>query len=160
MATLRLVSSLVTLALGLGACFAPPTQSQRVTDAARELNVAARFGRMDLAAGHASRAARKHFLERRAQWGNRIRVVDVALASLAMGEGNETAHVHVDIAWVRIDEGSLRSTRVAQLWRERDGVWQLTREKRAAGDIGLFGEAVKISRSVSPDVHFASKTIR
>jgi hypothetical protein len=46
------------------------------------------------------------------------------------------------------------------VWRDNDGAWQLTREKRLAGDIGLFGEPVEVLRPVSRDVHFQSKTIR
>jgi hypothetical protein len=148
------------VALVLTGCFAPPTRTQRLTDAARELNLAARFGRMDIAAGHAAQGARETFVQRRSQWGRDVRVVDVALTNLALDEDGRKAVVTVDVAWTRMDEGSLRNTRVAQVWRDDDRGWRLTRERRVAGDLGLFGERVQVLRPPSPDVHFESKTIR
>jgi hypothetical protein len=59
-----------------------------------------------------------------------------------------------------MDESQLRATRVAQVWRQQDGGWKLTRERRVAGDVGLFGEPVEVLHPPSPDVHFASQTIR
>jgi hypothetical protein len=49
---------------------------------------------------------------------------------------------------------------VAQVWREEDGNWQLTREKRVAGDIGLFGEPVEVARPEIRDVQFPTMTLR
>jgi len=150
----------LAMAVALGACMAPITPAQKLTEAAQELNLEARFGRMDMAVTRASPTAREAFLERRSEWGRDVRVVDVALVGMAFEEDQEAALVTVDIAWTRMDEGSLRSTRVAQVWRDRDGSWQLTRERRVAGDVGLFGEQVEIVRPTSKDVQFASKTIR
>src|SRR5262245_22377353 len=104
------------------ACFAPPPPSVQATDAARELNVAARFGRLDVAASKASTGARHAFLERRAAWGRELRVLDTELAGLDMNEPTK-ATVYVDISWVRIDEDTLRVTRVAQSWQDQDGGW-------------------------------------
>ena len=44
----------------------------RVVDAVGELNLAARFGRMDLAASRTHRAARSSFIERHASWGGGV----------------------------------------------------------------------------------------
>ncbi len=157
---MKLIVPGLALALGLGACFAPPSQSRRVTDAAREMNIAARFGRMDIAVEHAARGARQSFLERRADWGHNLRVLDVQLSGLKLKDLHH-ATVDVDISWERMNEAMLRQTRVAQLWRDTEkGGWQLVREKRVAGDIGLFGEEVEVLRPVQHDVHFPSKTIR
>jgi hypothetical protein len=145
-------------ALALAACIAPQGPAQRATDAARELNIAARFGRMDIAAGHTASGARSRFIERRSEWGKELRVVDIELAGLSMADPHQ-ALVLVDVAWVRMNEGALRSTRIAQTWRDDDG-WQLVREQRVAGDLGLFGERVQVVRPESQDVHFPSKTIR
>ena len=144
--------------LVLGGCMAPPSQAQRVTEVARELNMAARFGRMDVALSHTAKGAREAFLERRGQWGRRLRIVDVELAGLSLSEATK-AKVQVDVAWVRVDESQLRNTRVAQVWKD-DGGWRLVREKRVAGDLGLFGEKVDVLRPASRDVHFPSRTIR
>ena len=153
-----LAALLCLSALGQSACLAPQGPAQRATDAARELNIAARFGRMDVAIGHASNGARKQFLERRVAWGKETRVLDVELAGLSMSNERQ-ALVLVDVAWMRMSEGSLRSTRIAQTWRDEEG-WQLVREQRVAGDIGLFGEHVVMQRPETRDAYFPSKTIR
>jgi hypothetical protein len=150
--------ALIGGALALSACLAPQTPAARATDAARELNLAARFGRMDVAIGHTATGARAPFLERRAEWGKELRVLDVELAGLSMKDPRQ-AVVLVDVAWMRMSEGALRSTRIAQTWRDDEG-WQLVREQRLAGDIGLFGEQVVLQRPEARDAHFPSKTIR
>ena len=153
MRALRLV-----ITLALTGCL-PPSASERVTDAARELNLAARFGRMDIALGLTSAELRSGFLQSRAGWGKNVRVVDVELAGLSMPSA-ERATLEVDYAWARVDESMLRTTRVSQDWRDRGKGFQLVRERRLAGDLGLFGEAVETPPSEpSPDVHFPVKVI-
>jgi hypothetical protein len=148
------------LLLPMASCLAVPPASERATDAARELNLAARFGRMDIAVGLTSGSARKNFLARRASWGHAVRVVDVELASMNMSDGDH-AEIHVDYSWTRIDEGVLRTTRIAQNWEDTGGGWKLVREKRLQGDLGLFGEPLPATRSEPhPDVQFATKTIQ
>jgi hypothetical protein len=147
------------LALSIVGCMAPPGPAHRATEAARELNIAARFGRMDIAVGHTAPGARGSFLERRTEWGKNVRVVDIELASMNMKDP-KNAMIYVDVAWTRMDEGSLRTTRVAQTWKDHDAGWQLVREQRVAGDMGLFGEYVEVVRTPQRDVHFPSKTIR
>ena len=141
------------------ACIAPQGPASRATDAARELNLAARFGRMDVAVGRTSAGARQSFLERRAEWGKNLRVLDVELAGMSM-KNPQNALIYVDVAWVRMDDSALRSTRVAQSWRDVDAGWQLVREQRVAGDMGLFGEYVERVHAERRDVQFPSKTIR
>jgi hypothetical protein len=148
----------VAFALGLAACAAPVTPAARVTDAARELNLAARFGRMDIALGLTARDAKSTFVDRHAAWGDAVRVLDVELAGLAMPDPHR-AWLQVDYSWMRIDESSLRETRVAQLWQDEDG-WQLVREHRVAGDVGLFGERARAKAAPRPDVHLPTRTIR
>ncbi|HEX3598145.1 MAG TPA: hypothetical protein VHU80_23715 [Polyangiaceae bacterium] len=148
--------------LVLSGCFAPPPPSQRVSDVARDVNEAARFGRMDLALEHTADGAREHFAKHRATWGNAVRVLDFELSSLSMKD-TEHATVLVDIQWMRVDEDMLRTTRVEQSWRGSTGDhgWSLVRERRLSGDIGLFGE--RIARAEQPkqhgDVQFPSKTL-
>lgn len=160
MPTTKLAGCSCALALLLAGCMAPATPTQRLTEAARELNESAWFGRMDLAASHAAQAARARFLERRNDWGKDIRILDMSLAGMELSEEGHRAVISVDVAWTRMDEGSLRATRLAQVWRQQDDGWKLTRERRVAGDLGLFGEHVEVLHPPSPDVHFASRTIR
>jgi hypothetical protein len=144
-------------------CFLAPPPSQRVADVARELNTAARFGRMDLALEHTADGAREHFSKHRAAWGTEVRVLDFELASLSMKD-SENATVLVDIQWMLVAEDMLRMTRVEQSWRGStdDHGWSLVRERRLSGDIGLFGERVARAEPATPrdDIQFPSKTIR
>lgn len=143
-------------------CFAAPPPSQRVADVAREVNLAARFGRMEVALEHTSEGARARFSEHRRDWGNAVRVLDLELTGLSMKDA-ENATVVVDIQWMRVDEDLLRSTRVEQSWRgsTEDRGWSLVRERRVGGDLGLFGERVaRLDPEPHQDVQFASKTIR
>ena len=148
----------VAFLAGLASCMAPPSQSQRVTESAREMNLATRFGRMDLALTHTAKGAGQSFIERRTEWGKRVRIVDVELAGLSMKD-ELNATVQVDVSWVWVDDDTLRSTRIAQQWRD-DGGWHLVREQRMAGELGLFGEPVMTTRTETADVQFPSKTIR
>ncbi len=156
-------SNALHLALLLGGlcllpnCMSPPSQAERVTDAARELNLATRFGRMDIALGHTAKGARGTFLERRNRWGKDVRIVDVELAGLSM-QDKLKATIQVDVAWVRNNDATLRSTRLAQVWRD-DGGWQLVREQRLAGDMGLFGEQVTVDAPAPRDVQFPTRVI-
>lgn len=152
------LSALMGMAL-LGACMAAPLPAREVSDAARDLNLAARFGRMDIAAERTSESHRQRFLESRAQWGSGVRVVDFELAQLNVPD-SERAEVIVDVSWVRIDEDLVRSTRIRQNWQNPGGGWQLDSEERIAGDFGLLGENVMILRPESRDTHFPTKTIR
>ena len=146
-------------AFALGACMMPPPASEKATDAARECNLAARFGRIDVAAGRAASEARSDFIKRRAMWGGDIRVVDVELSGMSMPDSDH-AVFQVDYSWMRMNEDTLRSTRVAQRWSSLKGPWALDSEKRIAGDVGLFGEHVEVLRPAQRDTQFATKVIR
>jgi hypothetical protein len=148
------------LALFAAGCFMPPPAAERVSDAARELNVAARFGRMDVALELTSEKFRSKFLKSRSDWGRSVRIFDVELAGFSM-PAKDRADVEVDYAWARAGEGTLRTTRVTQEWRDSGRGFRMVRERRVAGDMGLLGEptpeAVLAERR---DVQFATKVIR
>jgi hypothetical protein len=146
-------------ALSLAACVMPPSASEKASDAARELNLSARFGNMDVAAKKAASETRADFLQRHALWGSQIRVVDVELAGMNMPDSDH-AVFEVDYSWMRTNESTMRSTRVRQEWSSLKGGWSLDSEKRAAGDVGLFGEHVDVLRPAQRNVQFATKVIR
>jgi hypothetical protein len=124
------------------------------------VNVATRFGRMDVAMEHLSKDHREEFTRQRADWGHEIRVLDIELAQLDVHSTKE-AKVLVDVSWMRMDEGLLRSTRVKQNWQNSGSGWELGDEERLAGDIGLLGEDVVVLHPVGPhDAHFPVTTIR
>lgn len=131
------VSSLLLLGCPVGHQ-SPPARAQ---EAATELNVNTRFGRMALAAEHVAPAAREAFLARRKAWGSDIRVADYELAGLKMN-GDADAETFVKVAWYRVDQGDLRVTTIKQKWRDFKGTWQLVDESRADGDAGLIGDPV------------------
>jgi hypothetical protein len=146
-------------ALTLAACVMPPPASEKASDAARELNLSARFGNLEAAAKKATSEARTDFLQRHSLWGNEIRVVDVELAGMNMPDSDH-AVFDVNYSWMRANESTLRVTRVTQRWTSLKGAWSLESEKRAAGDVGLFGEHVDVLRPVQRNAQFATKTIR
>lgn len=155
----RLLAGLA-LSLAWSACVTPPPPAERASDAARQLNVASRFGEIASVIDMTAPRMRNRFQERRADWGKEVRVVDVELASLDLADARH-AKVMVDFSWTRTNEGTLRATRVLQEWEAADGPWLLVREKRVSGDLGLFGERVAMQESAPrPDVQFPTKVIR
>jgi hypothetical protein len=136
----------IALALGLLLAGCPATQQTppaRAQEAATELNLNARFGRMELAAEHVSQDARAAFFDRRKGWGGKVRIADYELAGLRILDKKELdAEVFVKVAWYRIDEGDLHVTTIKQKWHDFKGSWRLVDEQRLDGDVGLLGEYV------------------
>jgi hypothetical protein len=144
----------------LAACQPMNTPARKVSDIARDANLAARFGRMDVAVEHTAPAHRSEFLRQRADWGKEIRILDVEITKLELKDA-DTAEVFVDVGWVRMSEGLLRSTRVKQAWQSEESDWQLAAEERLSGDLGLLGEPVVYLRPEAPrDVHFPVRTLQ
>jgi hypothetical protein len=158
MPSLRLLVGLA-VSVSWSACVTPPPPAERASDAARQLNVASRFGELASVIDMTSPRIRERFQARRSDWGKDVRVVDVELASLDLADARH-AKVMVDFSWTRTNEGTLRATRVLQEWEAADGPWLLVREKRVSGDIGLFGERVAVrDEAPRPDVQFPTKVI-
>ncbi|MDX2051525.1 MAG: hypothetical protein SFV15_03980 [Polyangiaceae bacterium] len=140
-------------------CITPPPASERATDAARQLNVAARFGRMDVALETTAPSFRAEFLRRHAQWGEGVRVLDVELAGLQMKDSSN-AKINVDVSWAPANSSLLQRTRLEQTWSDLGRGFVLVRERRIAGAIGLFGEGQAVLPEPHPDVHFPTRTLR
>lgn len=152
-----LVAALVFgAAASLGGCM-PPTPAQKASEAARELNMGARWGKMDEAMGRTSRTERPRFAKRRANWHTNIRIVETELVGLNMKDGTH-ATVQVDVSWMFSDDPTLRVTRLTQEWSDAEGKWIMTSEKKLSGDPGLFGEKVKRAEK-QKDKHFPSRVI-
>jgi hypothetical protein len=119
----------------------PPTAADRLTDAAYDMNMATRFGRMDVAMSYVGEKARKQFVSAHAGWGRGIRISDLEFAGLDM-PSKEEATVLVHVSWQRIDESTLRTTSILQKWQdvEKSG-WMIVEEKRIGGDAGLIDRA-------------------
>lgn len=136
---LVLVAALLSLP-ALGCPLGGQSKPARAQEAALELNLNARFGRMELAAERVSPKARDQFFDRRKSWGGNIRVADYDLTALRMLKGEEDAETYVKVAWYRANEGDLRVTTIKQKWHDFKGDWKLTEEARVDGDLGLLGE--------------------
>jgi hypothetical protein len=133
--------SFSALALGSVGCgLVGQSKPAMAQEAALELNLNARFGRMELAAERVSPKARDQFFDRRRAWGGSVRIADYDMTGLKM-KGEDDAETFVKIAWYRANEGDLRVTTLKQKWHsDAKGDWKLTEEQRLDGDLGLLGE--------------------
>lgn len=118
------------------------TPGVKAQEAANELNVNTRFGRLELAAEKVAPKAKDAFFERRRGWGGRVRVADVELAGMKM-KGENDAEMFVKVAWYLVDEGDLHTTTLRQAWHDFKGDWKLVEETRTDGDVGLLGETIE-----------------
>lgn len=146
--------------VGITACATAASQQRRLLEQAQDLNIATRFGRIDVASQLAAPAAKATFVERRAQWGRDIRVLDAQVNHVQLN-APERAEVTVQVDWTRMNEGTLRSTWLVQTWHAKaSGPWLLESEKRSQGDAGLFGE---LPRDLHPrpqvDRHFETRSL-
>ena len=129
--------SIYACTLVLGACVPPITPMQRLTDAAYDLNLATRFGRMDVAMPYVAPDAQAQFARHHALWGNTVRVVDLDLVSLRALD-QENVAVDLLVAWHSVDDMTVRQSQITQRWQlERDD-WRLVEELRSGGAPGLF----------------------
>lgn len=158
--TLARVSGVVLLmAVNVG-CASQADQRRRLMDQAQELNVASRFGRIDVASQFASAEAQPIFMERRRGWGREIQVLDTQIAHSQVKDP-EHAEVIVQIDWTRASEGLLHTTWVKQEWGSTgQGPWKLQGEQQVEGDKGLFGEHTP-QKALSPagDRHFQTRSL-
>jgi len=136
-----LATAAVTLSMfALGCPLGGQSKPARAQEAALELNMNARFGRMEIAAERVAPKARDAFFDRRKGWGGTIRVADYDLTGLRM-QGEDDAETFVKVAWYRANQPDLRVTTLKQKWHDFKGDWKLTEEQRVDGDLGLLGEA-------------------
>lgn len=146
------------LAFLLQGCFAAATPMQRVSDAARDMNMATRFGQVEVAARHVDRAVQTDFLSRRTQWGKTIRVLDLEIAGIHLVD-EDHATVTVEVSWSSVTDSLVRATKLTQEWQNERAGWKLVREHRLSGDMGLFGEALPELEPPHADVHRPSRTL-
>jgi len=124
------------LFVGLVGCIPPANPTQRLSDAAYDMNTASRFGRMDVAMEHVSGEARAEFARSHAEWGRHVRVVDVELSGMTLKTRTE-AEVVVVVTWQKIDEADVRVTNLVQRFRDVRGSFLLVSEEEK-GDQGLL----------------------
>lgn len=156
--TARTLAGVAVAALLLTGCPAPQTPYDKATDAAREMNMAARWGKMDIAQGRSSSDSLIAFQKHHALWHSKIRIVDTELAGIRMVDPLH-AEAEVDVEWTFDDDTTLRKTRLAQKWTAVTGRWLLEKELRVSGSEGLFGEEVE-RKEPRKDAHFPTRVIR
>lgn len=120
--------------LALTGC-AGASRSQKVQEAAYELNMGTRFGRMPLEKVAAS--SRDKFVAQHKAWQGPIRIVDVDLAGMNVPKSGD-ATVFIAVGWQRADEQDMRQSVLAQKWREERDGWMLASETVADGDPTIF----------------------
>ena len=140
---------LVSMALS-GCALASQSKPARAQETALELNLNARFGRMELAAEHVAEPARAAFFDKRRGWGTSIRVADYDMTGLRMLKNDEDCETTVRVAWFRASENDLHTTTLKQKWHDFKGAWKLTEETRVDGDLGLLGEPPIASAGATP----------
>lgn len=150
------ITSLLLATLNLVACV-PPTPAQKASEAAREMNMAARWGKMDEARSKIAPKNLEKFAKNHEKWHGELRIVETELAGFNMLDATHAA-VQVDVSWNFDDDPTLRLTRVSQDWTEVKGKWLMSREKHLSGDPGLFGEKVEREEK-HRDKHFPSRVI-
>lgn len=143
----------------LAGCIGGYSPSVRVQEAAQNMNMAARFGRMDIALEGVAKGSRDEFAKRHARWGTQVRIVDYEFQGLMLDD-KEHAKVFVAVSWQRPDETDMRNTALVQHWVDNKGTWQLEREERTSGDVGLLGETTVVVKPERSDVQFQTVTIR
>lgn len=121
--------------------------------------MAARWGNVQVAAGLTEDDIRGEFLTRRAGWGESLRILDTELAGIELTDSSN-ATVFVDVSWLRMDEATLRVTRLEQKWRNTGGSWRMASERRQGGDLGLLGEPVERNVETRPAAQFPTRVIR
>ena len=70
-------------------------------------------------------------------WHKDTRILDLELDGVQMIDYTH-AQVDLTITWHRIRETTLRTTSIAQKWRQGDNTWLLVKEVRTTGARGLF----------------------
>jgi hypothetical protein len=124
-----------------------------VQEAAYELNMGTRFGRMPLEKVAAS--SREKFIAQHKAWQGPIRIVDVDLAGMSVPKSGD-ATVMIAVGWQRADEQDMRSSVVAQKWREERDGWMLASETVADGDPTIF-DATRPGSTGAPGPSQASR---
>lgn len=148
----NLVLAIATSAACLSGCLGQPTGAAAAQEAARELTVNLRFGRMELVMERVAPAERDTYVASHRSWGNVVRIADAELDGMRL-VSKEQALVIVRVAWYEANAQELRVTTLKQTWKETKGDWLLIAEARADGDLGLLGEPLPARQEAAPAEH-------
>ncbi|HLM72597.1 MAG TPA: hypothetical protein VK459_07895 [Polyangiaceae bacterium] len=136
---LRSLAAAVSISLIAG-CLAPPAgSSERLADAANDLNMATRFGRMNAALEHVAPESKDEFTKKHEPWGRDVWIVDLELLDVVVKSKDE-ASVILSVLWQRPTEAELRTTQITQSWKDDRRGWRMISEQKSGGDAGLLEE--------------------
>lgn len=116
------------------------TPAAKMQETARDLNMNARFGRMELVVENVHPTYRDAFVQRHRTWGTQVRVADAELVGVRFTD--KEAESTVAVAWYEVSRQELRGTTLKQKWKNQRNDWFLESEERVDGDVGLFGEPI------------------
>jgi hypothetical protein len=151
------LAALGAAAAGCGGMLSPAGKAQ---EAAINLNMDARLGRVEFCLEHVDLKNREKFTKVHATWGKKFRIVDSEIISFKMGKDDDAADVDVQVSWYRPEYGDLHITVLHQKWRSVNGDWFLSSEERVDGDNGLMGEHVEIAEPEAPPPRALFQTVR
>ena len=131
-------ASLLAVSLAWGGCtLSNLTPQQRFSDAAYEVNDAARWGQLDIASEHVAPHYRTRFLELRREWGERISVAEADVVHMHIDREKDRAFSVVNLTWTN-DGITVRKSVVSQTWTSQRGKFRLIEETLKSGDPALF----------------------
>src|SRR5436305_1644171 len=127
----------LALPVAVAGCAATATDFARAQQLAQEFNTDTRFGRTDRLTDHISPNERDDYARHHRQWGGEIRLADLEIAGMTPRNESDL-DVLVRVAWYRMSDQELHSTTLTQTWRTENLRWQLVKEQRFDGDVGLL----------------------
>ena len=110
---------------------------ERLSQHAHDLNMATRFGRMDVAMELVARESQADFMTRHKKWHRDVRIVDLEMQGARMLT-TESAEVQLAVSWHHANETNIRETSIAQKWVSSGTGWVLDEERRISGSAGVF----------------------
>jgi hypothetical protein len=158
--TLALPFASVLACASVMACGGMQSQAAKAQEAAQNLNMDARLGRLDTALEHVDRKTREVYTKVHTQWGTKIRIVDAEITSFKMAKDEDSADVDVQVSWYKPETGELHITVLHQKWHAANGDWVLSSEERADGDTGLLGERVVVEQPDAPAPRAQFQSVR
>lgn len=140
----------------LSGCFLENASSgKQLTEAVTEMNKAARWGQVALAAQMVVPMYRQQFLENHAHWGKSVQLADSEIVHIEMQPGAESALAVVAYEWYMTQTMTLHQSVVRQRWSREGEGFALISEVVVSGDGRLLspdGDPPKVAPMRDPMV--------
>lgn len=96
-----------------------------------------RWGRIPAAEGAVDARARAAFQQRHRGWGAAVRIMDMDLEGVRIGENQGV--VRLRLTWTVADGTDVRESVIEENWESVGGNWRLREERVIGGDPAIFG---------------------